>query len=226
MQWTWTWAYSGRWWGTGRRACCSPCGHKESDTTRRLNNSDGSSLMNIYIASFCSFRNVWLPATYPTLWTLENKKQIPFLTRNLVSSCSDMTLCTNTGKQFKCMGIYYTNCNLPTFMFFLPACSLCSLSSYSFHSWILKKGKVSFFLKHSACPTYVYFLFHLENVICGSWFIKCCVGFLHILRAVSLHLLIQYMLWAALCQGTRNATVNEPRSRNPFCLIGQVGEDK
>ena len=36
----------------------SPWGHEESDTTRQLNNNDGSSLMNIYIASFCSFRNV------------------------------------------------------------------------------------------------------------------------------------------------------------------------
>ena len=86
---------------------------------------------NPNIASFCLFKNVWLPATYPTLWTLESIEQIPFLTRNLVSSCSDMTLCTNTGKQFKCMGIYYTNCNLPTFMFF-PSCFLTLLLLFPF----------------------------------------------------------------------------------------------
>ena len=38
-QWTWVWASSGSWWWTGSLACCSPWGHKESDTTERLNNS-------------------------------------------------------------------------------------------------------------------------------------------------------------------------------------------
>ena len=27
--------------GQGSLACCSPCGHKESDTTERLNSTDG-----------------------------------------------------------------------------------------------------------------------------------------------------------------------------------------
>ena len=164
MQWTWTWAYSGRWWGTGRRACCSPWGHEESDTTRQLNNNDGSSLMNIYIASFCSFRNVWLPATYPTLWTLENMEQIPFLTRNLVSSCSDMTLGANTGKLFKWMGIYYTNCNLPTFMFF-PSCFLTLLTQLLLFPFLnFKKGRGFFFLKTLSLP-------HLRLLSFSSW--KC-----------------------------------------------------
>ena len=35
--WTWVWAGSGSWWWTGRPACCSPWGHKVSDTTERLN---------------------------------------------------------------------------------------------------------------------------------------------------------------------------------------------
>ena len=30
-QWTWAWASSGRWLRTGKLACCSPWGHKESD---------------------------------------------------------------------------------------------------------------------------------------------------------------------------------------------------
>ena len=40
MQWMWTWATSGRWWGTGRQAYYSPWGHKESDTTGQLNNNN------------------------------------------------------------------------------------------------------------------------------------------------------------------------------------------
>ena len=34
----WTWANSGRWWGTGG-ACCSPQEHEESDMTWWLNNN-------------------------------------------------------------------------------------------------------------------------------------------------------------------------------------------
>ena len=43
MQWTWTWANSGRWWGQGSLAYCSPWGHKESDTTEWLNNNKETS---------------------------------------------------------------------------------------------------------------------------------------------------------------------------------------
>ena len=35
---SWVWVNSRRWWRTGRPGCCSPLGHKESDTTERLNN--------------------------------------------------------------------------------------------------------------------------------------------------------------------------------------------
>ena len=38
-QWTWVWASSRKWWRTGKPGCCSPWGHKESDTTYLLNNS-------------------------------------------------------------------------------------------------------------------------------------------------------------------------------------------
>ena len=43
IQWIWVWANSGKWWGTGRSGIvgiCSPWGHKELDTTWRLNNSN------------------------------------------------------------------------------------------------------------------------------------------------------------------------------------------
>ena len=32
-QWTWVWASSRNWWWAGSLACCSPWGHKKSDTT-------------------------------------------------------------------------------------------------------------------------------------------------------------------------------------------------
>ena len=35
--WTWVWVSSRSWWWTGRPVCCSPWGHKESDTTEQLN---------------------------------------------------------------------------------------------------------------------------------------------------------------------------------------------
>ena len=34
---TWVWVNSRSWWWTGRNACCSPWGHKDSDMTERLN---------------------------------------------------------------------------------------------------------------------------------------------------------------------------------------------
>ena len=36
-QWTWFSVNSGSWWWTRRPVCCFSCGHKESDTTERLN---------------------------------------------------------------------------------------------------------------------------------------------------------------------------------------------
>ena len=38
--WTWVWASSGSWWWTEEAWCCSPRGHKESDTTEPLNWTD------------------------------------------------------------------------------------------------------------------------------------------------------------------------------------------
>ena len=40
IQWTCVWANSWRWWRMGNLACCSPWGHKESDTTEQLNWTD------------------------------------------------------------------------------------------------------------------------------------------------------------------------------------------
>ena len=36
-QWTWVWVNSGSWWCTWCPTCCSPWGHKESDTTAQMN---------------------------------------------------------------------------------------------------------------------------------------------------------------------------------------------
>ena len=38
-QWTWVRANSGRWWRTGKLACCSPWGGKESNMTEWLSNN-------------------------------------------------------------------------------------------------------------------------------------------------------------------------------------------
>ena len=54
-QWTWVWASSRRWWSTGSVACCSPWGHKESDTTEQLNN------MTLPPDKYISQRQVFLP---------------------------------------------------------------------------------------------------------------------------------------------------------------------
>ena len=40
---TWVWTSSERWWRIGILACCSPWGHKESDTTEQLNNNNSPS---------------------------------------------------------------------------------------------------------------------------------------------------------------------------------------
>ena len=48
-QWTWVWASFKRWWRTGKPGCCSPLGHKESDTTEQLkNNSNPLHLYELY----------------------------------------------------------------------------------------------------------------------------------------------------------------------------------
>ena len=36
-RWAWVWVNSGSWWWTGRPGCCGSWGHKELDTTERLN---------------------------------------------------------------------------------------------------------------------------------------------------------------------------------------------
>ena len=41
-RWIWIWASCRSWWWTGSLACCSSWGHKESDTTERLNWTDGA----------------------------------------------------------------------------------------------------------------------------------------------------------------------------------------
>ena len=42
-RWTWAWESSGSGWWTGKPACCSPWGRKESDRTERLNWTELSS---------------------------------------------------------------------------------------------------------------------------------------------------------------------------------------
>ena len=50
MQWRWTWTNSGRWWGTGRPGKLQSMGHKESDTTGRLNNNNNNAwLLSLWV---------------------------------------------------------------------------------------------------------------------------------------------------------------------------------
>ena len=48
---TWVWVNSGSWWWTGGLASCVSWGHKESDTTERLNWSDWRVIYFVY--NFC-----------------------------------------------------------------------------------------------------------------------------------------------------------------------------
>ena len=57
-QWTWAWANSGRLWQTGKLACCSSRGHKESDTTD--NNLKGGLEQGRFTSFYC------LPLSFPT----------------------------------------------------------------------------------------------------------------------------------------------------------------
>ena len=47
--WTWVWACSGSGDGQGRLVCCSPWGHRESETTKRLNWTDVAILCTIFL---------------------------------------------------------------------------------------------------------------------------------------------------------------------------------
>ena len=47
-RWTWVWASPGSWWWRGKLECCSPWGHKESDTTEWLNWTETSILRHWY----------------------------------------------------------------------------------------------------------------------------------------------------------------------------------
>ena len=45
--WAWVWVSSASWWWTESLACCSPWGHKESDTTEWLNNNNLSPIKHL-----------------------------------------------------------------------------------------------------------------------------------------------------------------------------------
>ena len=58
-QWTWVLVISSSWWWTGRPGSCGPWGHKESDTTERLNWTETPenrlTTYWLWIAQFCLF---------------------------------------------------------------------------------------------------------------------------------------------------------------------------
>ena len=49
-QWTWVWETPGVGDGQAGLVCCSPCGHKESDTTEKLNWSDVLSVQQLFVS--------------------------------------------------------------------------------------------------------------------------------------------------------------------------------
>ena len=59
-RWTWIWASSGRWWGTGKPGVLQSMGFTESDTTEQLNHNKASTLtsvlcaiINLHFTSMC-----------------------------------------------------------------------------------------------------------------------------------------------------------------------------
>ena len=57
-QWKWVWVNSGSWWWTGGLGCCSPWGHKESDTTEWLNWTELNSLQYSRL-EYSMYRGTW-----------------------------------------------------------------------------------------------------------------------------------------------------------------------
>ena len=57
----WVWASSRRWWRTGKLACCSPLGRKESDTAEWLNRNNTYSMYQL--PSTCTVSIIFCQAT-------------------------------------------------------------------------------------------------------------------------------------------------------------------
>ena len=82
MQWTWTWANSGRWWGL---ACCSPWRCKESDMIGRLNNNNACfSFITLIFRKFGWMPEkflcviiVFVPRFYDIIWA--TRAFLPFI---------------------------------------------------------------------------------------------------------------------------------------------------
>ena len=53
-QWTWVWVNPGVGDGQGGLACCSPWGHKESDTTEQLNWTELKIFMSTFMEKFAN----------------------------------------------------------------------------------------------------------------------------------------------------------------------------
>jgi len=62
-QWMWVWVNSGSWWWTGRPGVLRFMGHKESDTTERLNWTES------FLAVLCSW---FLSTLHPSVYSLPN----------------------------------------------------------------------------------------------------------------------------------------------------------
>ena len=93
IQWTWTWANSGRWWGTGGLACCNPCGSRESDMTWQLNNSNNKALK----------RKV---EKITETFTFQNNSDFPSCTKETIGlefHWTDNSICNNLSWDSMCL---------------------------------------------------------------------------------------------------------------------------
>ena len=68
--WTWVWVSSYSWWWTEKPGICSPWGHKDSDTTERLNWTEWLILLS-------TFSYAYWPSTY-FLWRNVCSRPLPF----------------------------------------------------------------------------------------------------------------------------------------------------
>ena len=73
-RWTYVWAFSSSWWWTGKLLCCSPCSHKVSNTTEKLNWTDAYIHTRICIQSYVSI--FWVEVFRYKLYTVGHEYRV------------------------------------------------------------------------------------------------------------------------------------------------------
>ena len=107
--WTWVWVNSRSWWWTGRLACCSPWGRKESDMTKWLNWTEltiqtfvGKVMSSLLLNMLSRFVIAFLPRSKhllilwlqsPPTAILEPKKRSAMVSTFYSSICCEVMIC-------------------------------------------------------------------------------------------------------------------------------------